>query len=41
MWGYMGGVNGLVGHELIHKNHMFHKIMGIFTFMKITYAHFA
>ena len=37
----MAGINGLVGHELIHKKHPFHKAVGCFTFSKILYSHFS
>lgn len=40
VWGYMGGVNGLAGHELIHKRQPTHKILGMFTFAKMLYSHF-
>ena len=40
VWGYMGGVNGLAGHELIHKKDPFNKILGMFTYSKILYSHF-
>jgi alkane 1-monooxygenase len=40
VWGYMGGVNGLAGHELIHKKDPFNKMLGMFTFSKMLYSHF-
>jgi alkane 1-monooxygenase len=40
VWGYMGGVNGLAGHELIHKKDSFNKMVGMFTFSKMLYSHF-
>lgn len=40
VWGYMAGVCGLAGHELIHKREPIHKIMGTYTFSKISYSHF-
>lgn len=40
VWGYMAGVNGLAGHELIHKKDTFNKMIGMFTFTKILYSHF-
>ena len=40
VWGYMAGVNGLAGHELIHKREMGHKILGCYTYSKILYSHF-
>jgi hypothetical protein len=40
VWGYMSGVNGLAGHELIHKKNGFDKGLGMFTFSKIFYSHF-
>jgi alkane 1-monooxygenase len=36
----MAGINGLVGHELIHKKRFIHKFMGTFTYTKIMYSHF-
>lgn len=40
VWGYMAGVNGLAGHELIHRRETFNKGLGMFTFSKIFYSHF-
>lgn len=40
IWGYMAGVNGLAGHELIHKRESYNKGLGMFTFSKILYSHF-
>jgi alkane 1-monooxygenase len=40
VWGYMAGVNGLAGHELIHKREVGHKILGTYTYSKILYSHF-
>jgi hypothetical protein len=40
VWGYMGGVNGLAGHELIHKKDPVNKLIGMFTYTKILYSHF-
>lgn len=40
VWGYMAGVNGLAGHELIHKRSAFDKGLGMFTYSKILYSHF-
>lgn len=40
VWGYMAGVNGLAGHELIHKKDTSHKMFGMFTYTKILYSHF-
>ena len=40
VWGYMGGVNGLAGHELIHKKDPINKMLGMFTYSKILYSHF-
>lgn len=40
VWGYMAGVNGLAGHELIHKKEAFDKYLGMTTFTKILYSHF-
>merc|ERR1712195_250271 len=40
VWGYMSGVNGLAGHELIHKRNDFDKLLGMTTFTKILYSHF-
>lgn len=40
VWGYMGGVNGLAGHELIHKKDPVNKMLGMFTYSKILYSHF-
>jgi len=36
----MAGVNGLAGHELIHRKESFDKGLGMFTFSKIFYSHF-
>jgi len=40
VWGYMSGVNGLAGHELIHKKNAFDKYLGMWTFSKMFYSHF-
>lgn len=40
VWGYMAGVNGLAGHELIHRKEAFNKGLGMFTFSKVFYSHF-
>ena len=40
VWGYTAGVNGLAGHELIHRKSAFDKAMGMSTFSKIWYSHF-
>lgn len=40
VWGYMAGVNGLAGHELIHRKESMNKGLGMFTFSKILYSHF-
>ena len=40
VWGYMAGINGLAGHELIHRRDPFNKTIGMFTFTKIFYSHF-
>jgi alkane 1-monooxygenase len=40
VWGYMAGVNGLAGHELIHRKEATNKAIGMFTFSKILYSHF-
>ena len=40
VWGYMAGVNGLAGHELIHRKGTWDKGIGMFTFSKIFYSHF-
>lgn len=40
VWGYMAGVNGLAGHELIHKHQAYNKGLGMFTYSKILYSHF-
>lgn len=40
VWGYMAGVNGLAGHELIHRREWYDKAIGMFTFSKIYYSHF-
>jgi len=36
----MACINGLVGHELIHKKQAIHKFMGTFTYTKMLYSHF-
>lgn len=40
VWGYMAGLAGLAGHELIHKREPFNKMVGIIPFTKILYMHF-
>ena len=40
VWGYMAGINGLAGHELIHRRDPFNKTIGMLTFTKIFYSHF-
>lgn len=40
IWGYMAGINGLAGHELIHKKDPVNKMLGMFTYTKILYSHF-
>lgn len=40
VWGYMAGVSGLAGHELIHKHEAWHKGLGMFTYTKMLYSHF-
>lgn len=40
VWGYMAGVNGLAGHELIHRRESYNKAIGMFTFTKVLYSHF-
>mmetsp|Transcript_87881 Transcript_87881/g.121126 ORF Transcript_87881/g.121126 Transcript_87881/m.121126 type:complete len:210 (+) Transcript_87881:342-971(+) len=40
VWGYMAGINGLVGHELIHKRSFIPKVSGMLTYTKIFYSHF-
>mmetsp|Transcript_11372 Transcript_11372/g.15290 ORF Transcript_11372/g.15290 Transcript_11372/m.15290 type:complete len:216 (-) Transcript_11372:668-1315(-) len=40
VWGYMAGLNGLAGHELIHKREPHNKTIGLSTFTKILYSHF-
>lgn len=40
VWGYMAGVNGLAGHELIHRKEAANKAIGMFTYSKIFYSHF-
>lgn len=40
VWGYMAGVNGLAGHELIHKKDPINKMLGMLTYSKILYSHF-
>lgn len=40
VWGYMAGLNGLAGHELIHKREPINKALGMFTYTKILYSHF-
>jgi len=40
VWGYMSGVNGLAGHELIHKRNAFDKYLGMWTYSKMFYSHF-
>lgn len=36
----MAGVNGLAGHELIHRRESFNKTIGMLTFTKVLYSHF-
>ena len=40
VWGYMAGLSGLAGHELIHKRETFNKAIGTLTYTKILYTHF-
>ena len=40
VWGYMAGLNGLAGHELIHKREPINKALGMWTYTKILYSHF-
>ena len=40
VWGYMGGVSGLAGHELMHKRELTNKVIGFVPFTKIMYSHF-
>ena len=40
VWGYMSGLCGLAGHELIHKRDAFNKSIGTLTFTKMLYSHF-
>jgi alkane 1-monooxygenase len=40
VWGYCAGVNGLAGHELIHRKSAFDKGLGMLTYTKIMYSHF-
>ena len=37
----MGGVNGLAGHELIHKRQVHNKLLGLWTYSKMLYSHFS
>lgn len=36
----MAGINGLAGHELIHKRNSIDKSIGMSTYTKILYSHF-
>ena len=40
VWGYMAGLSGLAGHELIPKRETFNKAIGTLTYTKILYTHF-
>ena len=40
VWGYMAGLSGLAGHELIHKRESLNKAVGLLTYSKIFYSHF-
>lgn len=40
IWGYMGGVSGLAGHELIHRKEPINKFLGMMTYTKMLYSHF-
>lgn len=40
VWGYMAGLSGLAGHELIHKRESYNKAIGAVPFVKILYTHF-
>ena len=40
VWGYMAGLSGLAGHELIHKRESYNKAIGAVPFTKIFYTHF-
>jgi alkane 1-monooxygenase len=35
-----GAVNAVVGHELIHRRWIFHKIMGTLSYFKMFYSHY-
>jgi alkane 1-monooxygenase len=39
-WGYFAGLNGIVGHELLHKKEPINKIMGTWAYTKFFYSHF-
>ena len=40
VWGYMAGLSGLAGHELIHKRESYNKAIGAIPFTKMLYTHF-
>ena len=35
-----GGLNAVVGHELIHRKSLVHKILGTLAYSKMLYSHF-
>mmetsp|Transcript_28532 Transcript_28532/g.27505 ORF Transcript_28532/g.27505 Transcript_28532/m.27505 type:complete len:202 (+) Transcript_28532:178-783(+) len=35
-----GQVNGVIGHELIHRKETFHKVLGYLTFIKVNFTHY-
>ena len=39
-FGFFAGMNGIVGHELVHKKEMVNKILGNWGYTKFLYSHF-
>jgi alkane 1-monooxygenase len=39
-WGYFAGLNGVVGHELLHKKERINKVLGTWAYTKFMYSHF-
>lgn len=40
IWGVMGGLNAIGGHELLHKKEPYNKYMGQWAYTKFCYSHF-
>jgi alkane 1-monooxygenase len=40
LWGYFAGLNGIIGHELLHKKERINKVVGTWAYTKFMYSHF-